>query len=72
MLEALRGAPRTVTELAAYFSLAQPTVSNHVKVLRDAGLVANSPAGDRRKLVLQPDALADLLGHLEGFLTAES
>ena len=68
MLEALRSAPRSVTELATYFSLAQPTVSNHVKLLRDAGVVSNGVEGDRRKLVLQPDVLADLLEHLQGIL----
>lgn len=69
ILEALRGSPRSVTELATHFSLAQPTVSNHVKLLRDAGIVSNGADGDRRKLVLQPDVLADLLAHLEEFLT---
>jgi DNA-binding transcriptional ArsR family regulator len=68
MVEVLRSAPSTVSELAALFGLAQPTVSNHVKILRDAGLVANSTDGGRRALVLQPDALDALLDGLQGMV----
>ena len=68
MIEALRAGPRTVTELAELFGLAQPTVSNHVKVLRDAGIVANGTGTDRRRLLLQPDVLVDLIEHLQGVL----
>lgn len=68
MLEALQEAPMTVSELAAHFSLAQPTVSNHVKLLRDAGIVANGNDAGRRVLAVQPDALTDLLDHLEDML----
>lgn len=70
MIEALRAAPRTVTELAELFGLAQPTVSNHVKVLREAGIVANGTGPDRRRLLLQPDVLVDLVEHLQGVLAA--
>jgi DNA-binding transcriptional ArsR family regulator len=65
ILEALRSTPQTVTELAARFSLAQPTVSNHVKLLRESGIVATATDGERRQLVLQPEVLADLLEHLQ-------
>ena len=68
MVEVLRSAPSTVTELAALFGLAQPTVSNHVKILRDAGLVANSTEGGHRVLVLQRDALDTLLDGLQGLV----
>jgi DNA-binding transcriptional ArsR family regulator len=68
MIEVLRTGPSTVSELAALFSLAQPTVSNHVKVLRDAGLVTNSLVDGRHRLVLQREAIQDLLQHVEGIL----
>ena len=68
MLEVLRSTPSTVTELADLFSLAQPTVSNHVKVLRDAGIVASGAQGGHRPLVLQRQVLEDLIQHLEGIL----
>jgi DNA-binding transcriptional ArsR family regulator len=69
MLDALRRGPRTTTDLAAAFSLAQPTVSNHVKVLREAGLVTDVRDGTRRNLVVQQDVVGELLMSLEGVLS---
>jgi DNA-binding transcriptional ArsR family regulator len=69
MVEVLRAAPSTVTELAQLFSLAQPTVSNHVKILRDAGIVANATQDGHRQLVLQREVLDELIDHLEGMLS---
>ena len=68
ILHTLRREPRTVTGLANLFSLAQPTVSNHVKLLRDAGLVESGPDGFRRELVGCQDNVHDLLEHLQGVL----
>ena len=68
IVEVLRASPSTVSDLAELFSLAQPTVSNHVKILRDAGIVANGTRNGRRELLLQHDALDELLDHLEGML----
>jgi DNA-binding transcriptional ArsR family regulator len=70
MLDALRGGPRTVTEIANAFQLAQPTVSNHVKVLRDAGLVADERNGSRRNLVVQAQRVEELLTALHDLLSA--
>jgi len=61
ILDALHRSPRSVTELAGLFGLSQPTVSNHVKLLRDVGLVADRRDGARRRLVVQTDEAADLL-----------
>jgi DNA-binding transcriptional ArsR family regulator len=69
LLDALRGGPRTVTEIAAAFSLAQPTVSNHVKVLRDAGLVVDVREGTRRNLVVRHDAVEELITNLHDALS---
>ncbi len=71
ILDALRTGPRTVSELATTFSLAQPTVSNHVKLLRDAGLIANGSDRGRRELVVQHDVVVDLLAHLHHVLTGD-
>jgi len=68
ILDSLTAAPRTVTEISVSFGLAQPTVSNHIKQLRDAGLIANGHTGSRRELVVQPDAVTDLLAHLQAVL----
>ena len=64
MLDALRNGPRTVTEIALAFGLAQPTVSNHVKVLRDAGLVTDVRDGTRRNLVVEHEQMEQLLANL--------
>jgi DNA-binding transcriptional ArsR family regulator len=64
ILDTLGGGPKTVTELAKTFELAQPTVSNHVKLLRDAGLVANVHNGARRELMVRSETVTDLLDHL--------
>jgi len=68
MVEVLRSAPSTVTELATLFGLSQPTVSIHMKLLRDAGLVASSTEGRRHRLVLQRDALEALLDGLQSIV----
>lgn len=68
ILDTLRRGPRTVTELAAAFALAQPTVSNHVKLLRDAGLVTDVREGRRRQLVVRADEVERVLGGLQAVL----
>jgi DNA-binding transcriptional ArsR family regulator len=69
MLDALRNGPRTVSQIATAFSLAQPTVSNHVKVLRDAGLVTDRREGTRRYLIVQHEAVEELLASLHDVLS---
>jgi DNA-binding transcriptional ArsR family regulator len=71
MVDALRRGPRTVTELAAAFSLAQPTVSNHVKVLREAGLVVDERVGSRRTLTIEHGAVEELLSTLNDVLAGQ-
>jgi DNA-binding transcriptional ArsR family regulator len=70
ILARLAGREMTVSQIAERFSLAQPTVSNHVKLLRDAGFVTPRNDGRHRYLVVVPDVLdglerelRDLLGH---------
>jgi DNA-binding transcriptional ArsR family regulator len=61
IVDQLVAGPRTVTELARGFAIAQPTVSNHVKLLRDAGLVIDVRDGTRRRLAIDRPALVELL-----------
>lgn len=68
ILDALCRGPRTVTELATAFALAQPTVSNHVRVMRQAGLVSDVRDGTRRNLVVRPHAAEQLLASLQDVL----
>jgi biotin operon repressor len=51
IFEASARRPRTVGELARELGVAQPTVSNHVRVLRDAGLLDQEKGGGRRLVV---------------------
>lgn len=68
IVDSLRAGPATVTELAARFGLAQPTVSNHVKLLKDSGVVHDVRDGTRRNLVVQEAAVRALLDELAGLL----
>ena len=59
-LDLLRVRPRTVGELAEVLGLAQPTVSKHLKVLREAGLVQVSAEAQRRIYAIEPGPLLGL------------
>lgn len=60
MLEELRRGPATVNELASILPIARPGVSRHLRVLREAGLVAVHKDAQRRVYSLQPQPLAEL------------
>jgi DNA-binding transcriptional ArsR family regulator len=66
ILHSLASAPSTVGELATLFRLAQPTVSMHVKVLRQSGLVQSERQGGRLRLSADPGAVESLLDDLRG------
>ena len=57
--------PASVTEIANHFELSQPTVSGHVQLLRDAGLLEDRLAGRRSKLVVARERLKGLIGDAE-------
>jgi DNA-binding transcriptional ArsR family regulator len=59
--------PRPVGELASELPVSRPAVSQHLKVLKDAGLVLDSQAGTRRVYRVDPDGLAALRAYLDGF-----
>ena len=64
ILHSLATAPSSVGELAMLFRLAQPTVSMHVKVLRQSGLVRSERQAGRLRLSADPVAVEALLGEL--------
>jgi DNA-binding transcriptional ArsR family regulator len=64
LLHSLATAPSTVGELAMLFRLAQPTVSMHIKVLRQSGLVRSERVGGRLRLTADPAAVDALLGEV--------
>jgi DNA-binding transcriptional ArsR family regulator len=73
ILELVARDERAVGELAAAFPISQPAVSQHLRVLREAGLIADRRVGRRRVYRARPQALAevrDWLAHYERFWTA--
>jgi DNA-binding transcriptional ArsR family regulator len=67
MLELLRLRDRTVTELAEPFAMTQPAVSQHLRVLRDAGLVEVRKEGRHRVYRLDPLPLQDVFDWVQYF-----
>ena len=57
-----------VAALAADHPMSQPAVSQHLRVLRDAGLVRVRAAGSRRLHALDPDGIGDAVGWLQRLL----
>ncbi|RKE12391.1 ArsR family transcriptional regulator [Catellatospora citrea] len=60
LLDSLREGPRAAGELAGQFSLSRPAVSEHLSVLRGAGLVREEPRGRHRYYHLQAQPLAEV------------
>jgi DNA-binding transcriptional ArsR family regulator len=67
VLESLRAGPRAVGEIAQGMTVSRPAVSQHLKVLKEAGLVTDRPEGTRRVYYLDPDGLAPLRAWLDQF-----
>ena len=59
--------PRSVTELAGELPVSRPAVSQHLKVLKQAGLVSDRAAGNRRIYRMDPRGLHDLRAYLDFF-----
>jgi DNA-binding transcriptional ArsR family regulator len=66
LFERLRRRPQTVGELARAQAISQPAVSQHLRVLREARLVAARPEGARRYYHATPEGLGELRAWLEG------
>jgi DNA-binding transcriptional ArsR family regulator len=60
MLRLVRDEPRSVSEIASHFDISQQAVSQHLQVLKDAGLVAVSKDAQRRLYVVRPEGLETL------------
>jgi DNA-binding transcriptional ArsR family regulator len=69
IFERLADHPRAVGELARELPVSRPAVSQHLKVLKDAGLVVDRPAGNRRIYQLDPDGARALRAQLDHFWT---
>jgi DNA-binding transcriptional ArsR family regulator len=62
--------PLPVGDLASRLPVSRPAVSQHLKVLKDAGLVVDRPAGTRRLYQLNPEGIDALRVWLDGVWTA--
>ena len=67
VFERLRGAARSVSEIASALPVSRPAVSQHLKVLKDAGLVRDEPRGSARIYRIHADGLRELRDWLDGF-----
>lgn len=70
MLDLLADDERPVNALAEHFDMTRPAVSQHLRVLLDAGLVTEQRSGRERRYRLVPDRLApvrDWIAHYERF-----
>src|SRR5262245_14211209 len=69
ILELLIERPRAVREVADLLPVTRPAVSQHLKLLKMAGLVVDRADGTRRIYSANPDALRDLRAQLDRFWT---
>jgi DNA-binding transcriptional ArsR family regulator len=65
ILEQLRAGPRAVGEIAAGMTISRPAVSQHLKVLKDSGLVAETRQGTRHYFAIAPDGIGALRAYLD-------
>jgi DNA-binding transcriptional ArsR family regulator len=67
VFERLRAGPLPVGAIAAGMPISRPAVSQHLKTLKQAGLVVDRAVGTRRLYAIDPEGLAALRGWLEQF-----
>jgi DNA-binding transcriptional ArsR family regulator len=67
IFERIAARPSAVGELATELPVSRPAVSQHLRVLKDAGLVIDHPAGTRRIYELNPQGIEALRNYLDGF-----
>jgi DNA-binding transcriptional ArsR family regulator len=67
ILELLAEGPRPVGELAAQLPITRSAVSQHLKVLKEAGLVMDRQAGTRRFYQLNPEGIEEVREYFDRF-----
>src|SRR3954469_14092481 len=67
ILDLLLDGPQPVGELAAQLPVSRPAVSQHLKVLKEVGIVVDRQEGTRRVYRVDPDGLVPLRTYLEKF-----
>jgi DNA-binding transcriptional ArsR family regulator len=59
--------PAAVGEIALAVPVSRPAVSQHLRILKDAGLVADRRVGTRRIYRIEPQGISELRAYFEGF-----
>jgi DNA-binding transcriptional ArsR family regulator len=67
VFERLKSGPQAVGAIARGMPVSRPAVSQHLKVLKEAGLVTDRPEGTRRVYYIDPHGLGALRGWLDQF-----
>jgi len=67
ILTQLASGKASVNEIAAHFSISQPAVSKHLKVLENAGLVTRERAAQRRPCRLRAEPLEEVASWVEDY-----
>ena len=67
IFERLRHGPRAVGQLAAGLPVSRPAVSQHLRVLKEAGLVTDRRDGTRRLYRIEPAGVEELRDYFERF-----
>ena len=67
IFERLARGPRAVGDLAGEFPVSRPAVSQHLRVLKDAGLVADRREGNRRLYRVDPHGVEAMRAYLDSF-----
>ena len=67
VFERLRAGPASVGEIAKGLPVSRPAVSQHLKALKDAGLVRDQPRGTARIYRIHAEGLRELRDWLDGF-----
>jgi DNA-binding transcriptional ArsR family regulator len=67
IFESLAAQPRAVGEIAGDLPVSRPAVSQHLRVLKGAGLVVDRPVGTRRIYAVDPDGVEALRAYLDQF-----
>lgn len=70
IFERLRDGPLAVREIAAPLPVSRPAVSQHLRVLKDAGLVTEQREGTRRIYRLEPTGVGDVRAYFDAFWSA--
>jgi len=67
IFELLAEGPRAVGDIARQMPVTRPAVSQHLKVLKDAGLVTDRALGTKRLYQINPESLAALRSYFDQF-----